>query len=386
MRRTISLGWLAALVVSLGGCSKDEHAATTEVGTWTAGGGLASARDGASATALADGTVLVCGGATDAPFAYDQAVATCDRVDPATGHVSPGPTMNDARQYHAAVRLADGRLLVAGGLGLHSPPEAREVWLATAEVLDAAATAWIRVGAMHEAKAGMSAARLLDGKVLLAAGWDGGAGDSATAELFDPSTNQFVQTGSLHVRRSGNASALLKDGRMLLVGGFMNGGWDVAPTMEVYDPATGAWTMTTMPGGLRRLGAMAVALPDGDVLLAGGCASAPGCGDEAWTAFVHGPSGWTEVAPMPTAHAFGVALRLDDGRVLVASGGNERIGDPGAVYDPDSATWAPTAPMPAFHGTNAAGATVGGRAVIAGGMRGAVPGVQATPAVDVWAP
>ena len=80
--------------------------ASTTTGSWTATASMASARDNLTATTLANGRVLVVGGVGE---------STTELYDPATGTWSPGGTLNEPRWLHVAVRLADGRVLVAGG-------------------------------------------------------------------------------------------------------------------------------------------------------------------------------------------------------------------------------------------------------------------------------
>ena len=66
---------------------------------------MATARNGHSATRLADGRVVVAGGNTTQTEVYDPAAATWTTQSPtAATHTS-----------HAAILLSDGRLLVVGG-------------------------------------------------------------------------------------------------------------------------------------------------------------------------------------------------------------------------------------------------------------------------------
>ena len=75
-----------------------------------------------TATPLADGRVLVVGGVRE---------TSTELYDPATGTWSPGGVLNQPRWLHAAVRLADGRVLVASGDAgdVYSP--ASGTWTAT---------------------------------------------------------------------------------------------------------------------------------------------------------------------------------------------------------------------------------------------------------------
>ena len=83
-------------------------------GAWTATGSMATPRGGHSATRLADGRVLVAGGSNGSAF-----VASAEIYDPATGTWTATGSMATPRYGHTATRLADGRVLVAGGVSRH---------------------------------------------------------------------------------------------------------------------------------------------------------------------------------------------------------------------------------------------------------------------------
>lgn len=62
------------------------------------------------------------------------------------------------------------------------------------------------------------AARLPDGRVPVAGGWDG-AEFLASAEIWDPATGVFSPTASMSAPRAAAATAVLSDGRVLVTGG-----------------------------------------------------------------------------------------------------------------------------------------------------------------------
>lgn len=83
--------------------------------TWTAAAPAATARLERSVTTLADGRVLVVGGV--GPTGYPGARSTAELYDPTTDTWSPTADLAVGRFAHAAVRLADGSVLVVGGHG-----------------------------------------------------------------------------------------------------------------------------------------------------------------------------------------------------------------------------------------------------------------------------
>jgi len=74
--------------------------------------------------------------------------------------------------------------------------------------------------------------------------------------------------------RSSQIATLLSDGRLLVAGGHTNGGF-TSSSAELYDPATGIWTMTS-PMNADRAHHTATMLPNGKILVTGGYSSAIG--------------------------------------------------------------------------------------------------------------
>jgi hypothetical protein len=74
-------------------------------------------------------------------------------------------------------------------------------------------------------------ARLADGRVLVAGGIDGATvGPSAEADLYDPATNTWTTLPPMPEPRAGGAAVALPDGSVLLVGG--DGIFDDCPLVD----------------------------------------------------------------------------------------------------------------------------------------------------------
>jgi len=104
---------------------------------------------------------------------------------------------------------------------------------------------------------------LSDGKVLVAGGEI--PADTAECELYDPATGTWSLTGSMVVKRGGHKAVLQNDGTVLVAGGETP---SVVST-ELYDPATATWSLA---GDLKdqRTGHTLTRLADGTTLVAGG--------------------------------------------------------------------------------------------------------------------
>jgi hypothetical protein len=169
------------------------------------------------------------------------------------------------RSWHMATLLADGRVMVAGGGSGHG---ARVGITSSCELYDPARGVFRRAGNMMFSRFKHSAVMLRDGRILFAGGIP--TGDSkgerefTTAELYDPRTGGFVKTGDMNfyrfkVRRGG---VLLVDGKVLIAGGS----WG----LEIYDPATGSFSLKTGMMYMTRYYSTATRLPGGEVVIIGG--------------------------------------------------------------------------------------------------------------------
>ncbi len=90
-------------------------------------------------------------------------------------------------------------------------------------------------GPMHTARAAHTATLLHDGRVLITGGFaeDNEGRPFASAERYDPDQGVFTKTGSLTTGRQSHTATLLLDGRVVIAGGY--DGTYLAGA-ELYDP------------------------------------------------------------------------------------------------------------------------------------------------------
>jgi hypothetical protein len=294
-------------------------------GTFTTTGTMNVSRTFDAVTLLADGRVLISGG--QACGEITGMLDSAEIYDPATGQFSATGRMVDVRQMHQAVLLADGRVLVAGGLTDHDVASTDFVLAATganalksAEIYDPVTGTFTATGSMADVRHQFTATLLLDGRVLVLGGGGEGYAPRAAAELYDPATGTFAKTGSMARARRLHSATLLVDGRVLICGGRSPGDTTIAAA-EVYDPASGRFQEVGSLAEARQQQS-AIRLADGRVIIAGGWAQTPETYtilasteffDPASGQFSSGPS---MGAPRDRA---GIAL-LNDGRVLIVGG------------------------------------------------------------------
>ncbi len=273
-------------------------------GTWVATGALSQPRYQASVSLLPNGKVLVAGGHNNSVY-----TATTDLYDPATGTFSPGPAMPAPRAYHLAQTQADGKVRVISGSGNGR----------NAEVFDPATNAFAAVGAMSRGHQNTTLTRLVNGKVLLAGGYDGSV--HTVAELSNPATQTFTTVGSLSVAHQGAAFVALPNGKALVAGDEASSGdGDVTFTLaESFDPATGAFT-TVAPMATGRSFGSGVLLPSGKVLVGGG--GTKGTPGYTATCEIFDPATATSSATgsLLIARGYHKTLLLQNGHVLIVGG------------------------------------------------------------------
>jgi len=210
-----------------------------------------------TATLLPSGKVLIAGWGP----------ATAELFDPSTGTFKATGSMVEARVSHTATLLKNGKVLVAAGIGqVGGGPGV----LAEAELYDPATGSFSQtLGHLANSRQWHTASLLADGKVLVAGGMLDNAGTAtATAELFDPANQMFTATtGSMTAAREFHTVTVLSNGTVLLTGG--DGGAGPLASAELYDPT--AETFSPADGmASTRESHTATMLNDGTVLVTGG--------------------------------------------------------------------------------------------------------------------
>jgi hypothetical protein len=453
-------------------------------GHWEDAGSMRLGRYAPHAVRLGDAEVLVVGNDTGDCLRDNSTVTEVwHREGRWPDYAAPLP---EPRADFVAITLADGRVLVTGGVNRgktrnlyrlaetipgERPPDAGHRSFASTWVYAPAETEprWTKAAPMGTARTSPVAAVLPDGRVLVAGGYYLGAVQAetdtdtdpdpatpatlavhragerpgtghrtpvldndgpapylvpaiATAELYDPATDTWSDTGPMRYARYDAAAVTLADGRVLVVGSG-SGPWAglrwnfsevetderVPVTTEVYDPATGRFSLTgEVPptdwsalealghDGFRVYAASAgtlLALPGGGALLVGRVerwdAASTG-GNVVRTLRYDSVTGtWSEVdrtievlwqedgeGSVPVdghTHDLAIAAVLADGRVLVAGGrhlappDNLVALDTAELYDPATNLWTALPPMPLPRAGGAAVSLADGSILLVGG-------------------
>jgi hypothetical protein len=265
---------------------------------------------GHTATVLEDGRVLVVG--------FDGA----ELFEPATGTWRVTGPMVERRLWHNAVRLRSGLVLVVGG----AHPTKPFAYSASAEIFDPSDATWTPTGALAVARGASTASLLADGRVLVAGGVDDGDNTVGAVELYDPEAGTWAFTGAMLEPRLVHTATSLPDGRVLMAGGMTDDFFEtMAVSAETFDPATGSFSSAGAidPRWLHS----ATLTEDGKVLVAGGYISVRGNGgwylsSEVGSAAIFEPSkdAWYPAEDLRVARHGHLAVRLRGHGVLVFGG------------------------------------------------------------------
>ncbi|MGH8095370.1 MAG: kelch repeat-containing protein [Chthoniobacterales bacterium] len=319
----ILLGFFATLNLS-----------TTQLSRADDGGALVYPPADHTATLLADGRVLLVGGLA---LQSGGIVATpnCEVYNPSTNTWTATGSLKQARHLAGTVLLPDGRVLTMGGDPTGGFP------LSSAEIYFPATGVWSVTTSMHKGRAdlyGLYPILLPNGEVLI----PGGSSDAQTCELYDPATATWTFTGSLLHKRFGLHATLLTSGKVLVAGGQAGSKGFVAQC-ELYDPATGTWSDT---GALSvaRADNVQVLLASGGVLVAGGYFGRPSDLTVTSSTEIYDPGTglWQTAGAMLTPRVDFTANLLNDGKVFAAGGANQptEVGlDSIEEFNPSAGRW-----------------------------------------------
>jgi len=210
--------------------------------------------------------------------------------------------------------------------------------------------------------------------VLVAGGYDG-TGYLADVRLYDPAANSWSAAAALSVQRSSHVAVALPSGKVLVAGGYGDDGFGhlgQQATSEIYDPAANDW----LPAGslnTPRMSATATLLRNGSVILAGGVGVPSTAGVEntgyVFATEMYDPTldQWAVVGPLHHARSTHSATLLPSGKILVAGG--EDFGGlvTAETFDPVTQLWSLPINMGAIRLGHAAVLLSSGRVLLAGG-------------------
>jgi hypothetical protein len=200
-----------------------------------------------AATLMPNGTVLITGGLTSSGSSYALASdyeiftpSTSSQLDGGWTATSTSSSPDVARYDHAAVLLDDGSVLLAGGL---VPVENGTATTAPGDERYISGI-WSSLIRENDQRYDDAAVRLANGDVLIAGGIDGNGDPLDTAEIFSGTGLTWTPTaGTLQSAAYGQAATLMADGRVLIAGG-------TSPIMETYDRSTNQFTAGgSLPSG-----------------------------------------------------------------------------------------------------------------------------------------
>lgn len=328
--------WLPSLIFTLvSGCRSqtENNAAKTAqtVGAIAAVADMRSQRAAHTATRLLDGRVFIAGGFVG----NERRLAGTEIFDPETRTFTPAANMSMARASHTATLLPNGKVLIAGGFD--------GGYLNTAEIFDPRTNRFTSAGRLWTGRSDHAATLLTDGKVLLAGGVGPGWTFLSSAEMYDPETNRFTPAGSMTTERESHTATLLKDGRVLITGGHKGRRADIViySSVEIFDPRTGRFSAL---GDLtvKRHKHDAVLLNDGRVLVVGGSDERDGGGAyRNVEIFYPARSTFTAIGTQMNSPRYklqGTTILLPNGKVLIAGGASHA-----EIFDPHTNSFHRTA-------------------------------------------
>lgn len=332
-------------------------------------GVLNVARFNHTATLLPNGRVLFIGGEDLSRVPN----ASIEEYDPATGTFTEVATLAAPRANHTATLLADGRVLVVGGGANASNgiPAGTGV-LATAVIYDPSTHALTDTGELAHARGHHAAIALADGRALVAGGAGPGAagGFSAVAELelFDPTAGTWSDAGTLAVPRA-MAHLVADDGGALVIGG-LTASAATPPQVERFDAASGAVTPAGTLAGPGRIFHSTLRTTDGTILVVGGLSppffislvDALGPSDEAFRALAELPSERNSVALVETE----AAVLAIGGFFYSSSSGGQSL-DEVLAFDPTTERFDVVGTIPVGRSGHTATPLESGAVLVAGG-------------------
>lgn len=275
---------------------------------------MQAARTGFTGTLMGNGLVLLAGGLN----------AGGDSVNSVETYINgvfslDANTMSTPRDSHTATLLPSGDVLIAGGENGASIQSTAEIYHAADGTFSAPIT---MIGEHVSHTATLFTGGPLQGKVLIVGGFVFPTPTSdirvptAAAEIYDPVANTFTATGPLNVARAGHVAVLLPNGKVLIAGG-VNTSNQAEVSAELYDPVAQTFSLT---GHLvtAQSNPAAALLANGQVLVLGGTGTAGQ--DNQAQMYNPGTGTFSSILGMVSTRADFPVVTLSDGTLLITGG------------------------------------------------------------------
>ncbi len=252
---------------------------------------------------------------------------------------------------------------------------------------------WTATGDLVSRSFASAAARLADGKGLL-------AGYAANAEVYEVTSGKWTLTKPLNQRRFGAPTLTpLPNGKVPATGGC-NSPHGPVSSAKLFDPVSQTWTNTGVMNSVH-LHRTATLLPNGKVLVTGNCSGSndvakwvsekwetgrmtrvttterfptwllAGTNDLASAELCDPAAGtWRRTASLKHPRGHHTATLLTNGSVLVVGGKNAQGAPLSSVelYDPDAETWTEVGALELARGYHTATLLTSGKVLVVGGQ------------------
>ena len=285
-------------------------------GVITGGPAMASYQSEASVGIFDGGSAMIAGG-----WKNGKPIADAEILDAATGSFKAVERMLSPRVLATVTDIGDRRVLVAGGWSNYDFTTQTWTATATAEIFDRNSGTWSWAAPMSTARAMATATRLADGRVLVAGGDESQVGNYEevlpSAEIYDPATNSWQPADDMSVPRAAGSAALLTNGHVLVTGGWSDGSEYGLTSTDEYVPGAGWREANAMPDAHAQ--ARLVTLADGRLLEVAGVGADGNC---TATTDIYDPATgvWQQTGYILHAEYWPAVTALRDGRVLLVGG------------------------------------------------------------------
>ena len=339
MRAPVLRVTFALTILLVATCTTNSVPKTPKTPTWDTFGELSHPRAYATALALANGEILVVGGLDrDDPNVTN---TESELVNVKTGAVSVLRQQLEGRLHQTMTRALEDKVVVAGGvkfLTTHWDP------VDSVDVFQPVDKKWIAASPMIEPRSDHAAVALQTGMVMVIGG-NQGPRLLQSVEIYDVKNDRWFRAAPLPLPRTELSAFTLADGRVLVAGGIEASGTPTDTTW-IYNPPKDEWTEGPKMW-VPRVQHAAVQLTNGDILFIGGDGAASGTSERFDMKLERFIISGTLVDPRQAARA----AQLPDGRVVLVGGMPPRNDEfaplrSAEIWDPLTEQWAALPPSP----------------------------------------